>query len=267
MSLENNREARPSLQISSIIRRGCILIYKNFLVLFGILLIGLTPALALGLLAAISYEINALVFSLFVFLTGIAILIYACVAQGGISLVAFKALRAEPVSVMPTVKVVLAHIFPFLGTSLLFGIILLIPGIVAVALYAATESAIFLALGFVALVLICYLYVTLPACIIERLGPTASIKRAIGLSNGYRLGIGGLIVVTLLVSILFNLVLSLGVELFGAIPAIGVLLMFIISFVGSIFIQVLSSIIIAVCYFDLRKFKEGVSVENLTDVF
>ena len=260
MSLENNREARPSLQISSIIRRGCILTYKNFLVLFGILLIGLTPALALGLLAAISYEINALVFSLFVFLTGIAILIYACVAQGGISLVAFKA-------VMPTVKVVLAHIFPFLGTSLLFGIILLIPGIVAVALYAATESAIFLALGFVALVLICYLYVTLPACIIERLGPTASIKRAIGLSNGYRLGIGGLIVVTLLVSILFNLVLSLGVELFGAIPAIGVLLMFIISFVGSIFIQVLSSIIIAVCYFDLRKFKEGVSVENLTDVF
>ena|SRR5271165_606406 len=110
-------------------------------------------------------------------------------------------------------------------------------------------------------ILWCMFYVAIPVCVVERLGPFASLGRSSDLTQGYRWRIFGLSIFLLLIGFVnvgLQKVLNMAV---GGIPAT----------VGVASLQVVFSafglIVCSVAYHDLRVAKEGIDIEQLASVF
>lgn len=111
------------------------------------------------------------------------------------------------------------------------------------------------------LYLLCQLAVLYPACMVEKLGPIASIGRSAGLTKGYRWQIFGMFVLYFFfvvgISIVLNLFLGSGGRMGINIPQL------ILDPITTAF----RGIMLAVLYFQLRAAKEGVSIDKLANVF
>lgn len=108
----------------------------------------------------------------------------------------------------------------------------------------------------------CAIYVALPACVIERLGATASLRRSRDLTGGSRWPIFGLI---LLVGLASGVVPA-GAGGVGAMVG-GSVLRAIVGFAVQVFVQSFGAVVCAVVYHDLRVAKEGVDIETIANVF
>lgn len=105
----------------------------------------------------------------------------------------------------------------------------------------------------------CMLYVAIPACVIEKLGVTASMSRSVALTKGYRWQIFGLFLLVVVISALGAFVFTL----IGGAGLVGQLLAFGWQVVSTAFGAVLSAVI----YHDLRMAKEGIDLDTLASVF
>ena len=111
------------------------------------------------------------------------------------------------------------------------------------------------------LILTCKWVVAIPACIVEDLGGIASMGRSSSLTEGYRLKIFGLMLITGFFGWLFRF---LGNLIF---PFLG----FIGNFIGQILMMSIplafGCAMYAVVYYDLLAVKEGISIDRLAEVF
>ncbi|MGX9144053.1 hypothetical protein [Mesorhizobium sp. 128a] len=170
------------------------------------------------------------------------------------------------------IRAALRHFLPIMGIGLVIYLVFF------VARYVMFAAGLFIAYGglaaFVVLTVPCVMWglgisVAFPVAVQERLGIDASMLRSRTLTRGYRWPIFGL------ASIGFGLIVALRLGLFfgtgfapvaiasssdaitGAIPR---------SLVSAI-VWLVTSIAVAVTYVELRRIKEGTSVEDLAEIF
>jgi membrane-anchored glycerophosphoryl diester phosphodiesterase (GDPDase) len=174
-------------------------------------------------------------------------LILTPVCQAMVLYGAFQDMRGRPVRLGESVAKGLARFLPVLGVAISVGvlfivgwILLLIPGLILASM----------------------LFVTLPACVVERIGVFASIKRSAALTKGHRWRIFGLlllywVIVSIGSAVLLAVLASLGA--FAALP-FG-------NFFWSALVNAFQAVVVVVAYHDLRVAKEGIDVHRIAAVF
>ena len=108
----------------------------------------------------------------------------------------------------------------------------------------------------------CAFYVAVPACVIERIGPRASLKRSGELTRGNRWGVFGLVILVAVGTIILaGALAALGAVIGGAVLAT------IFTFVAEVVVEAFGAVVTAVVYHDLRVAKEGVDIDQIAGVF
>jgi hypothetical protein len=158
----------------------------------------------------------------------------------------FQDLRGKPVSAMESFGHGVSRIIAVAVSSVLVGLLTgigfllcLIPGLIALTAMA----------------------VTMPACVVEELGPIASMSRSNDLTGGNRWPILGVAVVGGVIALLVGMVI--GFALPGADSLVQQLAMWLWGTVAGCF----TSVYTAILYHDLRAVREGIGIDEIASVF
>lgn len=177
-------------------------------------------------------------------LTGLLTFVLQTVAQATSLYGAFQEMRLQPFTIGDSLRIGLARTIPVIGVGIVVGLatglgmlLFVVPGVI---------------LG-------CMLYVAVPACVIEKLGVTASMSRSGALTKGYRWQIFGLFLLVVVIAAVGAFVLAI----VGGTGIVGQTLTFLWQVVSTAFGAVLSAVI----YHDLRMAKEGIDLDTLANVF
>lgn len=159
----------------------------------------------------------------------------------------FQTLRGRAASPAESAGRGLQRFAPVLTATLLEGIIeglglvlLVVPGLIAMVM----------------------LVVTLPACVVERLGPWASLQRSVELTRGFRWPIfGGLFLVGIVD-------LAGDAAIRGAALHPGTAVVYaVVSYLWAALLRAYQSVLITIIYHDLRVAKEGIDLDRIAAVF
>jgi hypothetical protein len=159
---------------------------------------------------------------------------------------AFQDMRGRPFSIGTSLKWGLARLLPIVGLSICLGIavivgmmLLIVPGFIVMSM----------------------LFVALPVCVVEKLGPFESMGRSATLTKGHRWRVFGIYLLLMLIMIVAGGVIQLVTAAIGGIVAA------IVSFAWNAVAGALQAVIAVVVYHDLRVVKEGVDVDQIAAVF
>ena len=144
-------------------------------------------------------------------------------------------------------RVGLRRFFPLIGVVLL------------VIIFAALSA---IALLFPVFIVLTMLYVSVPACVVERLGPIKSMGRSARLTKGHRWKIFGLLAATIIVAVVVQSILG-GLARTAGGPLLALLVLLLWNTVWNAF----QAILAVVTYHDLRVAKEGVDTDQIAAVF
>jgi len=201
---------------------------------------------------------------------GLAVVIalaFTMLGQGVLLLGAFQRLRGQELRMGAVLQRVFSTLGPLLGLSILWGLALFLATVAAGVVFGLLAVV----LGPFAIILMPAIYVpsaillvvwavVVPACIVETLGPIASLSRSAGLTKGYRWKIFGIL---LLLVILYGVGAVVQILLTSYGQAIGGLFA-IVWFV--VWIAYWNCAVIMV-YHDLRVAKEGIDTEQIASIF
>jgi hypothetical protein len=178
---------------------------------------------------------------------GLAVILYA----------AFQAMRGRAVIIGEAIRRGLSRFWPIVGLAILewlgitIGLLLfVVPGVMLFVRWSAA----------------------LPACVVEGLGPLASMKRSAQLTKGHRwkifgifvlISIGAAIVLGIIAGIVYGLVGTFSLAGVSRGLGLGALLWLVVTAIYSAYNNVVSVMI----YHDLRVAKEGVDTEQIASVF
>jgi hypothetical protein len=176
----------------------------------------------------------------------LAILLNA-LSQAVILYAAFEDMRGRPVNMMESLRIGFARILPVLGTAIVVGVLTMLGGI---------------ALVIPAFIVMTMLFVAIPACVVERLGPVKSVGRSAALTKGYRWRVFGLWISFMIV---LGIVQSVSVGIGSAIGGVFVARLILLLW-NAIYIA-FSATLVVVTYRDLRVAKEGVDTDQIAAVF
>ncbi len=230
--------------IGSVLGRTFSTIMKNPVVFFGLTLGALLPSTLCGILFPVSPD-NYLA----PFLTAMILQwIFLLLSQAAVSYAVFQALRNNSAS---------------FGAAASRGFARALPLMVAAVLMAFAIWLGFVLLIFPALMLACMWAVTIPACVVERMGAVESMKRSAELTRGYRWKVLALIIITAVVTnVIAYLVTFIVAGLTGSIIVTAILVM-----LATTVPQAVTSAMSATMYYEFRRIKEGVSLDSLANVF
>jgi len=173
-------------------------------------------------------------------------LVLGALSQAIVLFGAFEDMRGRPVDMVASLKVALGRFFPVIGVALLVGILTALAAILLI---------------FPAFMVMTMLFVAMPVCIVERLGPIRSLGRSSALTKGYRWKVFGLwLVVMLFTGIGSGMLGGLG---YATGPIVGNLLKLVWGALAGAF----NAIMVVVAYHDLRVVKEGVDTDRIASVF
>ena len=161
---------------------------------------------------------------------------------------AFEDMRGRPVDLVESTKIGLRRFFAVLGVALCTAIL-------------AGLSAILLL--FPAFIVATMLFVSLPACVVERLGPIKSMGRSARLTKGHRWKIFGLWLAVMMILFVVQGTLTGVTAGIGAGKIPGLVVRYAWSAVWGAFYAIL----VVVTYHDLRVAKEGVDTDQIAAVF
>jgi hypothetical protein len=184
---------------------------------------------------------------LLLILGGLGTAVLGTISQAALLYGAFDEMRGRRVEVIESLKVGLRRFFPVLGAT-----------ICVVFLYALA----FIALIVPGLMVLTMLFVTIPACVVERLGPIKSMGRSARLTKGHRWKIFGLVVATIVVGLILQGVLGGVARVIG-----GPMVAIIVVWFWSALLGAFNAVLAVVIYHDLRVAKEGVSTDQIAAVF
>lgn len=221
--------------------RAVEVLFGNFFTIFAISALATVP---LGIYTWLESQGTHAGFGSFIalLLNGV----FSALSEAMIVFATFQALRSRGINPGESIARGLQRFWPVFWASVLVGIItglgfllLLIPGLIA----------------------LCVWYVTIPACVVERLGATESMSRSSDLTAGYRWPI-------------FGAALVVGIAEIAGTAAIGALLRpetlvayVVVYFVWIALVRAYESVLATIIYHDLRVTKEGVDIEQLAAVF
>ena len=176
----------------------------------------------------------------------LAILLNA-LSQAVILYAAFEDMRGRPVNMVESLRIGFGRILPVLGTAIVVGVLTMLGGI---------------ALVIPAFIVMTMMFVAIPACVVERIGPVKSVGRSAALTKGYRWRVFGLWISFMTVlGIVQSVSLGIGSAIGGVFVAQLILLLW-----NAIYIA-FSATLVVVTYRDLRVAKEGVDTDQIAAVF
>ena len=177
----------------------------------------------------------------------ILMLVLSALSQAVVLYGAFDDMRGRPVNLGESTKVGLRRFFAVLGVAILVPVL---SGLAGAALIFP---------GFMVATM---LFVSMPACVVEKLGPFKAMGRSARLTKGHRWKIFGIWLAILLVGTIAQSMLQNAASGIGK-PVISVLVTLLWSAVYGAF----SAVLAVVTYHDLRVAKEGVDTDQIASVF
>ncbi len=228
--------------VGFIFSRSFALLAKNPAIFLGLTFVALIPGVMVDLVLP-PFDDNP---GSLIFATALMEYVILLISQGAVAYAVFQVARDEGVTFGDAVSRGMARFFPLalaallMGLGIALGMLALIPGFVLMSLWVAA----------------------IPACVVERLGATASIQRSMNLTLGYRLRVFALVMLVFIVNSTVGFLVGMlsaqsGTTLFSALAPL----------LGLTIPQAFTSVMNAVIYYELRRIKEGVSLDSLTGVF
>jgi hypothetical protein len=159
---------------------------------------------------------------------------------------AFQDMRNRPAGLAESLKVGLRRFLPLMGLAFLVALLMVI-GLICLIIPGLFLYTIW--------------FVSVAACVVERTGARASMRRSRELTKGHRWKVFGIVLLLILLSLvnpLLQLVLT---------SAAGETLALIGTAIWTAIGSAFSSVIIAVTYYELRAAKEGIDIEQIASVF
>lgn len=111
------------------------------------------------------------------------------------------------------------------------------------------------------LILFTMWFVATPVCVVERLGPNASMRRSTQLTKGHRWKVFGLILLLVIISAVVSPLIEFGLA------AISTTLSLVGTLIWNGIWGAFYAIAVVVTYHDLRVAKEGINIEQIASVF
>ena len=178
--------------------------------------------------------------------TSIVHLVLSSLAQAMVVYAAFQDLRGRTVSAAESASHGLSQLVSVIGLSILVGIVvgigmvlLIIPGLIAITALA----------------------VALPVCVVERDGPSSSMRRSANLTSGHRWPIFGVAFAVGVISI------AVGYLIAVALGRTNTTTITTLTWVWTTILLSFQSVYAAILYHDLRATSEGIGVEEIAAVF
>ena len=156
----------------------------------------------------------------------------------------FQSLRRREIQVSDSIKEGFKRALPVLAVSILVGLCI------------GLGAMLFVVPG---LILMCVLYVAVPAVVVERPGVIGAMSRSAELTKGNRWSIFVLVLVFMGLGLLIQL-------LFGSLALSGFIGMIIVQLITMV-LSLFGSVSQVVAYHDLRTAKEGISTDEIAAVF
>ncbi|MDL2307793.1 hypothetical protein LJC48_07240 [Desulfovibrio sp. OttesenSCG-928-C06] len=213
---------------------------KNPLLFIGLALLAILPASLIFAILPLG--------SAGPIISAIVIAILVLVIQGAITYAVFQINTGHKAAIMESALRGLARFLPVLLASIIVGfgvgigtLFFVIPGII----------------------ISCICAVTIPVCVVERMGPVDSITRSAFLTKGCRLKIFALMLILGLINMAIMLIIP---TIFVAMTDNAVVLSIVISLVSAL-PKAFECVMISTVYYELRKIKEGVTLDTLASVF
>jgi hypothetical protein len=185
--------------------------------------------------------------NIFVGLVGVLLaLTLNILAQAAILYIAFQYLRGQEATLGDAVRKNIGRVLPLIGIFVL-----------------ATLGVM---VGFIVLIIPAFMLmvrwsIAIPACVVERLGPVASLTRSANLTKGHRWKIFGMFLLLWIVGFVFGALLAVVIIPLGTTAVIAA------KFIWTTVLSAYFNSMWAMLYHDLRVAKEGVDVEEIASVF
>lgn len=235
----------PEFNIGFVLNRSFEVIISHPLAFFGLTAIATLPTIFLMLISPPTLAgPNVAVILIPVAIGGF----FSLAIQGAIAFGVYDALRGEDVSIVDCLVTGFSRILSIFLASLAAGLclgiglmLLIIPG----------------------LIILTMIFVAIPACTVEKMGPIECLNRSAELTKGNRLKVLGLIVIYTLMTMIIDFLSGFITETVSASPMAA----FYINQIVSILPTTFYSVMVGVAYFDLRSNLEGVDVGSLANVF
>jgi len=234
-------------RVGAVLNRTVEIFLAGFGRLFVLALLPMSPLLVITLVSGQLTPANLAAFSLLGVIALVLNIILGVVANAMILFGAFELMRGESFTIGQSLRVGLSRTLAVFGVSIVTGIAVVL-GLVALIVPG--------------IIILCMLYVAVPACVIEKLGVGKSLSRSSALTRGYRWPIFGIILLTIVGSAVVSYLVTRILGMIGG--AIAVILF---GFGWQVVTTAFSAVLSAVIYHDLRVAKEGVDVSKLANVF
>lgn len=237
--------AEGEFRIGNVFNRAANILFANFPFFFIVALIVALPSAVFQLQqgpreSVTDWDIAIIAFAL------IGGVLFSTIGQAIILSGAFQYLRGEPVRPGEAFQRGLAKLFPLLGLAILYNLglglgfaLLLVPGLLLVVRWA----------------------VVIPACVVEGLGPIASMGRSARLTKGHRWKIFGTLALLMIINLLAYAIVGLMLGPAGPYAAVA----------GFALWQggwgAFGHCVTIMIYHDLRVAKEGITSEQIAGVF
>jgi hypothetical protein len=234
-------------RLGDVIVRSWSILSRHLLAFLGLVaVLEALPLMGLPRLAPLLARPGGAMGSLLVSMVGgIVAVIFSALSQAVVVYATFQDLRGREVNPAESFTRGLARVLPAIATSVLEGIAIVIglvlfvaPGLIALAAFA----------------------ISLPVCVVERVGPVSSLSRSAELTRGHWWPILGVAVSILAVSAIA------GAAIQAALPKSG-LPVTIATWAWNVFVTAFSSVYAANLYHDLRAVKEGIGIQEIASVF
>jgi len=232
------------VRLGSIISRSASMLWRHFRSFFVVGLIASWPMLLqASILTAEPGDEHALRYLLWTLLILVLLIVFMTIGQAIVTHAAFQDMRRGPVRLVESLNVALQRFWPLMGLALagfltIVGLALLVPGLIFSTLW----------------------FVSLPACIVEQLGPWTSLDRSRELTRGHRWKVFGLLLLLVIGSFVSSVFGSWVTETSAVVAVVGALMW------NGIWTAFTATTAIAT-YHDLRVVKEGTDIEPFADVF
>jgi hypothetical protein len=207
-------------------------------------------------------------------------IVLSFVLTGAIVYGVFERLRGRRPGLGAILSTGFARLLPVLGVSILMGLAMLacfLPGALAIGLGLAAShgSPVAVILGVLLLlagvVPFCFLlsiwYVAVPAAVMERVGAVGSLKRSQELTRGSRWLIFALLVIIYLLGVIVSGIVQVSILAAVAHTPRSLLIVELLGQLASVVVGLLGNMMTTVAYCELRGIKEGVTPDDLGEIF
>ncbi len=189
----------------------------------------------------------------------------------------FQSLRGREVRVSDCLSWGLSRAFPVIGVSLVAGVaaalaagVVFLPTLIVPYGMRLVGLLFLVAAVVVGLLVMLRYWVAVPATVVERDGVFASLGRSVGLTRDCRGKIFLIAIIYFVLFFLFMLFVGFAIGLTSRMmPSIStaVALAMIATFIANSLGQAFGSVLTCVCYYELRRSKEGVDAREIAAVF